>query len=102
MSSEKPWYIYHFDGNGGVVMDVADHCDHIEQVHKAMGLPNPNYMAGLQTPMSAETMAKYEAQYKVKFNPAPRPPLPKFVEPTGWTKIKERRAAKEKEKEKVK
>lgn len=74
---KRPWFIYHKYGDK-MVMDEADHIDHLRQHHK--GDKNfHNYMiAGVREPLSDKTLAMYEKQYNLKFDNSKRPALKEY------------------------
>jgi hypothetical protein len=86
------WYIYHAVG-GKLVMDVADHTDHHRQALAAMGLPPPKFIVGTPEPMPDDLVEHYAKSYGLTVDKTPRKPLPEFVEPASWTRIREEQAA---------
>jgi hypothetical protein len=76
------WFIYHMYG-GKMVLDKAENMLHLRQSYQGdPKFENDPVAAGFE-PLPEERIRAYEAQYEIKFDPAPRPPLKAFVPPTG-------------------
>jgi hypothetical protein len=81
------WYIYHQEGSE-MVVDIADHTLHFKQARQAMGLPAPKMIAGTKVPLTAKEAEAYAKGKGLTPNLAPRKPLPEFIEPARWAKIR--------------
>ena len=86
------WYLYHKVGDK-IVMDRARHTEHHRQAHAKLGLPSPRYVAGTQTPLGDDHMARLEKYYEATFYRSHKSNLPEWEEPERLKRKRERREA---------
>lgn len=90
----KPGQMYFYHAVGGeMVMDQADHTDHLRQHHQNNKLQEPKLIAGTFEPMSDKLAQQYAEGQGLKWNAGKRSALPAFVEPAHWSGIRARNEA---------
>jgi hypothetical protein len=78
-------YIYH-EENGKIVMDRADHTDHMEQ-NGLGGKPRDyKFVAATYLPLTDAEKARFAAQFKMPFDETPRPALKPLYHQARWLK----------------
>jgi hypothetical protein len=77
---DEQWYIYHlYDGK--IIMDRADHTDHMRQAYAGDPKFKGAFLAGTKTPLTPHELKGLEAQYEAKHDPGTRPALKPWVRP---------------------